>query len=154
MRIWIFKTEGRHFVPQSPALIVSWYNGIRSSEFQNFWIDVRPGFIPKPNDSLPKLSYAPIQPDLSTENLAADDFQLIPSKNWESSFSNAKYPVEWELRIPKLSINLKITTPVENQELKLAEVYWEGCIRLKGERESKPVDGLGYMELTGYANFR
>ena len=89
-----------------------------------------------------------------TENLAADDFQLIPSKNWESSFSNAKYPVEWELRIPKLSINLKITTPVENQELKLAEVYWEGCIRLKGERESKPVDGLGYMELTGYANFR
>ena len=62
--------------------------------------------------------------------------------------------MEWELRIPKLSINLKITTPVENQELKLAESYWEGCIRLKGERKSKPVDGLGYMELTGYANSR
>ena len=101
-----------------------------------------------------------IRPDLSIENLDADDFQLIPRKNWESSFSNAKYPVEWELRIPKLSINLKITTPVENQELKLAEFfkvaesYWEGCIQLKGERKSKPVDGLGYMELTGYANSR
>ena len=60
--------------------------------------------------------------------------------------------MEWELRILKLSINLKITTPVENQEFKLAESfkvaesYWEGCIRLKGERKSKPVDGLGYKE--------
>jgi Lipocalin-like domain len=29
--------------------------------------------------------------------------------------------------------------------------YWEGCIRLKGEKKSKPIDGFGYMELTGQA---
>jgi hypothetical protein len=63
MRIWIFKTEGRHFVPQSPALIVSWYNGIRSSEFQNFWIDVRPGFIPKPNDSFFRWAQTVLPPE-------------------------------------------------------------------------------------------
>jgi len=37
-----------------------------------------------------------------------------------------------------------------NQELDLSVVYWEGCIRLKGWRGAKQVDGVGYMELTGY----
>jgi predicted secreted hydrolase len=39
---------------------------------------------------------------------------------------------------------------VENQELNLPVVYWEGAIKLEGEREHKPIDGVGYMELTGY----
>ena len=37
---------------------------------------------------------------------------------------------------------------------RLSAFIWEGCIRLKGERKSKPVDGIGYMEQTGYANAR
>ena len=37
---------------------------------------------------------------------------------------------------------------------RLSTFIWEGCIRLKGERKSKPVDGIGYMEQTGYANAR
>jgi hypothetical protein len=52
---------------------------------------------------------------------------------------------------------VRLTTPPSPRQLpgRIADcrrVYRD--IRLKGERESKPVDGLGYMELTGYANSR
>ena len=43
---------------------------------------------------------------------------------------------------------------MENQELNLGVVYWEGVIRLKGQRAGKPVHGVGYMELTGYQGRR
>ena len=29
--------------------------------------------------------------------------------------------------------------------------YWEGSVAVKGSREEKPVSGVGYVELTGYA---
>jgi predicted secreted hydrolase len=45
---------------------------------------------------------------------------------------------------------LKIAPKVENQELNLSVVYWEGAIALSGECDQKPIDGAGYMELTGY----
>jgi len=45
---------------------------------------------------------------------------------------------------------LEITPALEDQELNLGVVYWEGSVRLKGQRSGKPVDGVGYMELTGY----
>jgi predicted secreted hydrolase len=86
----------------------------------------------------------------ATADLAADEFQLSPEKYWVSPASKAKYPVGWKLTIPKLDLDLEITPAVEDQELNLAVVYWEGSIRLKGRRAGKPVDGVGYMELTGY----
>ncbi|MDP6620379.1 MAG: lipocalin family protein [Nitrospinota bacterium] len=29
--------------------------------------------------------------------------------------------------------------------------YWEGAVRVSGEAEGKPVRGMGYVEMTGYA---
>jgi predicted secreted hydrolase len=29
--------------------------------------------------------------------------------------------------------------------------YWEGAVRVEGTREGRPVQGRGYVELTGYA---
>jgi predicted secreted hydrolase len=91
-----------------------------------------------------------IAADGVTAELASNDFQLIPEKFWESATTKATYPVQWRLNIPKLNLELKVTPPVINQELDLSVVYWEGCIRLKGRRAGKPVEGVGYMELTGY----
>jgi len=67
-----------------------------------------------------------------------------------SPASKANYPVEWKLTIPRLNLDLQVTPAIEDQELNLAVVYWEGSIRLKGRRAGQPVDGVGYMELTGY----
>jgi predicted secreted hydrolase len=91
-----------------------------------------------------------IAADGATTDLARDDYRLVPEKFWESSASKATYPIEWKLSIPKLNLELEVTPPVKNQELDLSVVYWEGCIRLKGRRAGKAVDGVGYMELTGY----
>ena len=91
-----------------------------------------------------------IAADGTAENLRADEFELRPEKYWVSPASKANYPVAWKLTIPKLNLDLEIAPAVANQELNLSVVYWEGCIRLKGRRAGKPVDGIGYMELTGY----
>jgi predicted secreted hydrolase len=91
-----------------------------------------------------------IATDAAPTNLAADDFQLHAEKYWLSPTSKANYPVGWRLTIPKLHLDLEITPAVEDQELNVAVVYWEGAIRVKGRRDGKPVDGVGYMELTGY----
>jgi predicted secreted hydrolase len=91
-----------------------------------------------------------IAADGTTTDLALDDFRLSPEKYWASSASRANYPIAWKLTIPKLNLDLDITPAVEGQELNLAVVYWEGCIRIKGQRAGKAVDGVGYMELTGY----
>jgi predicted secreted hydrolase len=92
-----------------------------------------------------------IAPSGATGDLAAGEFRLSPEKYWASPASKANYPVVWKLTIPKLNLEMGITPAVEDQELNLGVVYWEGSIRLKGQRAGKPVEGVGYMELTGYA---
>ena len=92
-----------------------------------------------------------IAQDGSSIDLEAKDFHLKSVRTWVSPVSKAAYPVYWTLTIPKLDLELEITPAVENQELNVAVVYWEGCIRLKGRDLGRPVGGVGYMELTGYA---
>ena len=91
-----------------------------------------------------------IAADGSTADFGAKEFQLISKKSWQSPTSKTTYPVEWRLSVPKLNLELQVVPPVMNQELNLAVVYWEGCIRLMGRRAGQPVSGVGYMELTGY----
>lgn len=91
-----------------------------------------------------------IAADGATVDLATGEFQLSPQKYWVSPASKANYPVAWKLAIPRQQLDLEITPAVEDQELNLSVVYWEGCIRLKGQRAGKAVEGVGYMELTGY----
>jgi predicted secreted hydrolase len=91
-----------------------------------------------------------IAKDGASADLATDEFQLSPQKYWVSPASKANYPVAWKLTVPKFNLDLEISPTLEDQELNLAVVYWEGSIRIKGRRAGKPVDGVGYMELTGY----
>jgi predicted secreted hydrolase len=91
-----------------------------------------------------------IQKDGTSVDLGAHDFQMDAVSKWVSPVSHAVYPVFWRLTIPKLDLNLELAPAIENQELNVAVVYWEGAIRIKGLRSGKPVDGVGYMELTGY----
>jgi predicted secreted hydrolase len=91
-----------------------------------------------------------VSPDGISSDLALDEFRLNPEKYWVSPATGGKYPIAWKLTVPKLNLDLDITAAVEDQELNLNVVYWEGCIRVKGVREGKAVDGVGYMELTGY----
>jgi predicted secreted hydrolase len=76
------------------------------------------------------------------------------SEKWTSPVTHGAYPVHWIVAIPKLGISLEAKTPLESQELtgktKIAPNYWEGAIVLTGKRDAKPLEGVGYLEMTGY----
>ena len=47
-----------------------------------------------------------------------------------------------------------VAAMLEQQWLDLVVPYWEGAVRLTGERDGRRISGTGYLELTGYANAR
>jgi predicted secreted hydrolase len=90
-----------------------------------------------------------------TVHLRASDFSLEPGGDqWKSPETGAVYPISWKIQIPQLAISLEAKTRLPSQELttqsNLAPKYWEGAITLNGERNSQPISGVGYLELTGY----
>jgi predicted secreted hydrolase len=87
--------------------------------------------------------------------LRGSDFVLQPlGERWKSPVTGAVYPVQWQIAIPRLGIELEAKSPLESQELtgktKFVPNYWEGAIVLSGKRNTKPIDGVGYLEMTGY----
>jgi len=96
-----------------------------------------------------------IDPSGKSFHLLADDFSLQPhGETWTSPDTRATYPVHWKISIPKLEMNLDVTTPLRSQEFaaesSLIPNYWEGAISFSGQRAGQPVTGAGYLEMTGY----
>jgi len=87
--------------------------------------------------------------------LGAGDFTLRPGKAWRSEASGASYPIAWELDVPRQGLQLRVGTPVENQELRTERstgvTYWEGAVEVQGTRAGQAMRGRGYLEMTGYA---
>ena len=75
-------------------------------------------------------------------------FKLIPTKKqWESKKTDAKYPLNWEIKVPG-KLNLKISPLLKNQEMLFGEInYWEGPIKISGTLDKNKVKGNGFMEL-------
>jgi predicted secreted hydrolase len=74
-------------------------------------------------------------------------------RNWTSPETGTKYPLGWRLQLSKTGLDLKIQTPVDNQEMitthSTGVTYWEGSVAVEGRYGAKQVKGRGYMELTG-----
>jgi predicted secreted hydrolase len=88
-------------------------------------------------------------------HLGKQDFSLIPAEDsWKSPVTGAIYPVRWKILVPKLKIELDVTTRLDSQELsgksQLIPSYWEGAIDLDGRRGGADLRGSGYLEMTGY----
>lgn len=87
-------------------------------------------------------------------HLKATDFRLEPGRTWRSRETGAEYPVEWSIEIPRLGYRLACQPLVDGQEVvgrhRRAPVYWEGAVRYSGDRDGTPVQGVGYLEMTGY----
>jgi predicted secreted hydrolase len=47
---------------------------------------------------------------------------------------------------------LEVVPLLADQEMATAVVYWEGAVQVSGTRQGQPVQGHGYVELTGYAD--
>ena len=90
-----------------------------------------------------------------TRVLAAGDYRLEAGRVWVSGTSEARYPVEWRVGIPSARLDLEVRAAVDAQELHTAEstgvTYWEGAVVVSGTRNGEPIQGRGYLEMTGYA---
>lgn len=79
-------------------------------------------------------------------------FSLEPTAWWRSDKTGGSYPVEWRLSVRALDLDLEIKPRFRQQELTAEPfAYWEGAIQASGTRNSKPVEAVGYLEMTGYA---
>ncbi|MEZ4701484.1 MAG: lipocalin-like domain-containing protein [Rhodothermales bacterium] len=83
--------------------------------------------------------------------LDASDVILETTNTWKSPLDGATYPAGWRLQVPSERIDLNVTPIIANQELDLSIRYWEGAVDIRGTAAGRPVDGQGYVELTGYS---
>lgn len=74
-----------------------------------------------------------------SRHLRLTEFELRPGRKWK------QYPVEWDVRVPSLGIDVKVTTQLDSQELTGRTTYWEGAMDVRGSHT-----GVGYLEMTGY----
>jgi predicted secreted hydrolase len=88
-------------------------------------------------------------------HLKKDDFSVDVLDHWKSPHSQASYPTHWRLTIFPLSIQLTVDANVSDQEMQTSSstgvTYWEGSVSANGSVAARPVKGMGYVELTGYA---
>jgi predicted secreted hydrolase len=92
-----------------------------------------------------------VAPDGSTRHLDHDEFEIRVEDTWRSPHSGATYPARWTVIVPALELVLEIEPHLADQELTVSYAYWEGAVRVEGERAGQAVRGHGYVELTGYA---
>jgi predicted secreted hydrolase len=96
-----------------------------------------------------------INPDGTSRHVRLEEFEIRVLETWKSRKTQARYPAKWNIKISQPNIELMVTPTVDDQELTTQEstrvTYWEGSVKVEGTFEGKPITGVGYVELTGYA---
>ena len=88
-------------------------------------------------------------------HLRSNDFAMRPlAETWTSPATHATYPIAWKIEVPSLGIELDTRTKLADQELAarggFVPSYWEGAISVEGRHGTSAVNGVGYLEMTGY----
>ena len=96
-----------------------------------------------------------VREDGTSHHLALKDFSVEALEQWKSPQSGGVYPMRWKVSIPAEGIELEVSPSFPGQELDTRKstrvTYWEGSVEIQGAYGGKPVGGLGYVEMTGYA---
>lgn len=88
--------------------------------------------------------------DDTLQTITADDMTMQVLDQWTSPRTNITYPAGWQIQIPHLNLDLTITPLVADQEMEVSFIYWEGAATMTGTLDGTKVQGVGYVELTGY----
>ena len=91
-----------------------------------------------------------VEADGSHRVLSLEEVELEVMDTWSSPLDGARYPSGWRLRIPGEDLDLQVEPRLRNQEMNLSVRYWEGAVEVQGEDRGEPVEGRGFVELTGY----
>ncbi len=79
----------------------------------------------------------------------ANEFSINPIEYYTTK-SGKKYPAKWIIEYIPKKIKLQIETNIAEQELIVFTHYYEGSVRFTGNKNTSKINGLGYVELTGY----
>ncbi|CBE70127.1 MAG: carotenoid 1,2-hydratase [Candidatus Methylomirabilis oxygeniifera] len=103
----------------------------------------------------PHSSGSLIYPDGRIEHLPFSAFQLTPQAVWQSPKSSGRYPIRWRIQVPSRRLDLSVQAAFPDQELdtrgSTLVTYWEGSVSVSGTVGDRPISGVGYLEMTGYA---
>lgn len=84
--------------------------------------------------------------------LQSSDIEFVPQGSWQSPHTGAQYPAEWLITVAPLDMQFTVTPAMLDQELQVTVRYWEGAVRVRGSHGDQPLAGVGYLEMTGYAD--
>ena len=87
--------------------------------------------------------------DGSIVQLQAEDIEIEVLDDWQSP-RGGTYPARWNLRIPRVKLDVVVEPVIADQELITTVRYWEGAVDVSGSRRGQTSAGRGYVELTGY----
>ena len=86
----------------------------------------------------------------SSQGIRTDDLEIEVLDHWRSPQSGSRYPARWRLQLAAQQLDLEIVPLLADQELQTSVRYWEGAVAVRGHSASGPIQGYGYVELTGY----
>ncbi|HZS00630.1 MAG TPA: lipocalin-like domain-containing protein [Chloroflexota bacterium] len=114
-------------------------------------------FFTRAPDGTPGLTFGTIvAPNGAAEPLQESDFAVAATGTWTSPHTGAVYPSGWTVTLPGDGLSLELVPTQLDQELQTSATvgmaYWEGQVEIHGTRAGETVSGLGYVELTGYAD--
>ena len=101
----------------------------------------------------PESSGSLIDRDGRVTYLPRDAFSTEATGSWTSPHTNGVYPSGWRVRVPSAHVDLTLTPTLADQELANTVggvSYWEGAVDVR-DAASGALNGVGYVELTGYA---
>ncbi|MCV2360939.1 carotenoid 1,2-hydratase [Paucibacter sp. TC2R-5] len=92
------------------------------------------------------------KPGGTSQDFAPAQISMAPLRHWRSPASGANYPVAWRITTPLGQLELRTLLDAQEVDARASTGmrYWEGAaelLSLDGQRL-----GLGYLELTGYAD--
>ena len=97
-----------------------------------------------------------VDPEGRSRHLEWSQIRMTPveGSRWNSPSTGGVYPLKWRVEVPALKIRLDASTDLQDQEVvsryQVGPSYWEGAMNFTGDKAGQPVEGLGYLEMTGY----
>lgn len=88
--------------------------------------------------------------DGTRETIQSGDLTLQVLAQWTSPRTQITYSSGWQIQIPRLGVDFTVEPAIKDQEMEVSFVYWEGAVTIAGTLDKTPVQGVGYVELTGY----
>lgn len=86
------------------------------------------------------------------KHLRSGEYSMTPTRWWTSPRTGARYPLAWDVEVPRLGLRFTATTKMDQQEVvsRAGPSYWEGAMDFEAEGPDGPRRGRGYLEMTGY----